>query len=513
MRIHERNPVASVAADSLRLADGSSLRQDAVFWCTQAAAPPWLAETGLATDGGGFVQVDDRLLCLGQRAVFAAGDIASQVGRPRPKAGVFAVRQAPTLAANLRAALTGAPLRRFRPQRRFLAMLSLGGPEAVAQRGPLQAAGAWVWRWKRAIDIRFMRQFERLPARMPAPPQPEGGAMHCGGCGAKLPGGELRAVLRELARQYPEAIDPRALDEDAAPLAPPAGRALVQSVDVLRELVDDCWLMGRIAALHALSDLHAMGAEPLSALAQVQLPYAARRMQRADLHALLAGACHELAGAGARLAGGHTLEGPELSVGFTVNGSLAGPALRKTGGAAGDRLILTKPLGTGVLFAAHRQGRARGDWLASALATMLQSNAGAARRMREHGAGALTDVTGFGLLGHLAEMLSGGRLAAELCRSAVPLLDGVEASFAGGSASTLQAGNIALAAPLLDGGYSAAASEIQPLFDPQTSGGLLAAVHPSRAEALLLALRQSGYARAADIGHLAPAARAGIRIR
>ncbi len=501
--IRERAPVVSVTDNSLQLEDGSELAYDEVFWCTQAAGASWLAESGLTCDESGFLQVRDTLQLLDQDNLFAAGDVASQVNHPRPKAGVFAVRQAPVLARNLAAYLAGDMLKDYRPQRKFLSMLSLGDRQAVAEKGLFRASGAWVWRWKNQIDSRFMRKFEDLPATMPTPATADPPEMHCGGCGAKLPGSNLQAVLAELGKEYPTVVDIQNLADDASSLNIPAAGVIFQSVDVLRALIDDPWLMGRLAVLHALSDLHAMGAKPYSVLSHICLPYASRRMQESELYAILSGACFELQREGAVLSGGHTLEGPELSIGFTVNGLAEEGVLQKSDVRAGDQLILCKPLGTGVLFAAQQQGLARGEWISSALEFMLQSNAAAAGLARQHQLIAATDITGFGLLGHLAEMLGESGLQARIDVNSVPVLDGVSDCYAQGVASTLQPGNQALVAELLPFDSAPDAPQLQPMFDPQTSGGLLFAVSAERSEGFLLALRQQGYSRAAVVGELA----------
>ena len=490
----ENTRVASVEADRLETASSERLDYDELVWCTGVVPPGWLRDTGLPLEERGFIEVEDSLEVVGHPGVFAAGDVAVQVANPRPRAGVYAVRQAPVLARNLAAAAAGRPLESHRPQRRFLSLLSLGDRVAVADRGPFRASGAWVWRWKDRIDRRFMEQFVEPPPPMTAAAGgKDGGHMHCGGCGAKLPGQLLRSALGELAVMYPATVDAAQLEEDAAIIDAPGGR-VVQTVDTLRALLDDPWLMGRVAALHALSDIYAMGAIPRSAQASVCLPYASRALQQRELLQLMAGLVRELDAAGCSLVGGHSMEGAELSVGLTVNASLEEqPALGKSGGRPGDRLILTKPLGTGVIFAAAMTGDAPGSGLAAALDSMLRSNRVAAEIARRH-ASACTDLTGFGLLGHLAEMM-GPKLGARI--DGLPALPGAEALLAVGFRSTLHEGNVQSVRARLEDpdGWPPLA------FDPQTSGGLLLAVPESEYAACLAALREAGEA-AAVIGSL-----------
>jgi selenide,water dikinase len=171
---------------------------------------------------------------------------------------------------------------------------------------------------------------------------------------------------------------------------------------------------------------------------------------------------------------------------------------------AGDHLVLCKPLGTGVLFAARQQGKADGRWIHRAIDGMLRSNAAAAQLGREHAVHAATDITGFGLLGHLAEMLQGGLHGARIELSRVPCLPGVAECFAAGVTSTLQPGNIAAASPLVDVQPGVAGYRLQALFDPQTCGGLLLSVAASRSAGLLAALHAAGFAEAAVVGDVLP---------
>ncbi|SDL24962.1 selenide, water dikinase [Franzmannia pantelleriensis] len=164
--LHSDAEVVSVDADQLHTADGRTLAYNELLWATQAGAAAWLADTGLALDGAGFIRVDDHLASISHPHVFAAGDIASMVNYRREKAGVHAVRQGPALADNLRASLHDRPLARYRPQRRHLALISTGDRYAVASRGPWSWSGDWVWRWKDRIDRRFMARY-RPPLTAP----------------------------------------------------------------------------------------------------------------------------------------------------------------------------------------------------------------------------------------------------------------------------------------------------------------------------------------------------------
>ncbi len=166
MSVIEHNAVCEVQQGVVLCADGQRLAFDELIWVTEAGAASWLAGTGLALDEGGFIKIDATLRAVSDPHVFAAGDVASNVDHPRPKAGVFAVRQGPPLADNLRRALAGEPLAPFVPQSKFLSLITTGDRYAVASRGWLAAQGRMLWYWKDWIDRSWMRQYQELP--MPA---------------------------------------------------------------------------------------------------------------------------------------------------------------------------------------------------------------------------------------------------------------------------------------------------------------------------------------------------------
>ena len=494
--------IERIGTDSVTLDSGETLAADRTILVTNGGAPHWLADSGLAFDQRGFVRIDDDLRSPSHAQVFAAGDLASMDSYALPKSGVYAVRQGPYLAENLRRAAAGQPLRPYKPQKQTLALITTGDGYAIAARGSLSVAGKWVWRWKDWIDRRWMRKYQELPdmaAQSSASDSDVLEDMRCGGCGAKVPAPILRRALGRLPPQVKDGLA-QGLDapDDAAVLMPPPGKALVQTVDQFRAFIDDPYLFARIAANHCLGDVFAMGAEPHSALATVMLPHDSADKIEEDLYQLLAGATETLAEAGAVLAGGHTGEGAEMAFGLTVNG-YADPEtlLRKSGLQPGEALILTKPLGTGVLFAADMRTKARGDWIEAAFASMLRSCGPSVPILRNHGARACTDVTGFGLLGHLIEMLQASGADAALDLDAIPLLPGAAKLSGDGIESTLKPDNQnAVAAS-----HEPAVHTAYPLlFDPQTAGGLLFGVPQERAQACLAELRQAAAPDAAIIG-------------
>jgi selenide,water dikinase len=506
IELHERQPAQAVTPAAIALKDGQAVKADAVLVTTGAAAPPWFRGSGLALDPDGFLAVGPSLQTLNDPAVFAAGDCATLVETPREKAGVFAVRAGPPLARNLRRLVRKEPLKPWRPQRRHLALISTGERYAVASRGAFKTEGTWVWRWKDWIDRRWMRMYQdtnAMLARMPKPrPDPDlEEQMRCGGCAAKIGPMPLSQALSKLP---PPIVDGVLVGleapDDAAILQPPKSGYLVQTVDFFRAFVDDPFVFGEIAANHALNDVFAMGGVPRHALATAVIPIGAAAKVEEDLFQLLSGARACLDREEVALVGGHSSEGMELAFGLSVTGEVAqNRILRKGGLKSGDALILTRPLGTGILFAAAMRGLAAAASVDEALAEMRRSNRQAAEILQGHGATAMTDVSGFGLIGHLGEMLTASGAEAELDLPAVPVYAGAIAKARDGVASTLLAENLARL-PLLRGEIDTATKAV--LFDPQTSGGLLAGVPAEAAADCLAALRSAHHVHAAIIGRV-----------
>lgn len=525
--VHTGAQVTEVASGCLITANGRVFDADETMWVTQAGGPAWLRDTGLDVTDDGFVKVNEFLQSTNDARVFAAGDVASMVGHPLEKAGVFAVRMGKPLTANLRRAVAGQPLQPYRPQTRWLALISTGNRHAVASRGAIGFAGDWVWRWKDWIDRRFMRRFSEFPAMemkpMGAEPPPGTGvslnaeeslqaisaiAMRCGGCGAKVGATVLSRALGSLNPiQRSDVLIGLNSPDDAAVVRVPPGKAMVHTVDFFRAFIDDPYLFGKVAANHALGDIFAMGGEPQSATAVTTVPPGLESKTEDLLFQMMTGAVEALNDAGCALVGGHTGEGRELALGFAINGLIdehLDGVMRKGGMQPGDVLILTKPIGTGTLFAAHAQAKARGRWIDAALRSMIVSNRDGARILREHGATACTDLTGFGLLGHLVEMTRPSNVDAQLQLSALPLLDGAVDCVAAGIVSSLQPANVRLRRALRNAQDFVADPRHALLFDPQTAGGLLASVPGDRAGDCVAALKAAGYVHTAVIGRIHP---------
>ena len=478
--------------------------------CTGSQAPEWLNSSGLpCCPENGRLRTHSSLQVLGHPTIFAAGDCAMINEQSRPPSGVWAVRAAATLAHNLRAASRGDRLRQWRPQRRALQLLGgvnpEGCPQAWALWGGIQIGPhPWIWRWKQRIDRQFMERFDQAPAM-------ESKAMDCRGCAAKLPAAPLEAAL--------EAAGLKSLGtapEDAASL----GKDWLQSVDGFPALISDPWLNGRLTALHASSDLWACGTSVASAMAVITLPKTAAALQQELLSQTLSGLRSGFEPQGAQLIGGHTLEARSeaptplslgLQVSLSVNGKRPARPWTKGGLRAGDQLLLSRPLGTGVLFAAAMAGAAQPEDLDHALQQMGTSQHPIVEQLQTliclepEALLSCTDVTGFGLLGHLGEMLQAShhQLQVVLDASAIPALPRALKLLKTQHASSLAPAN-RRAWSLLDpkqdhpakvilaraGSHGAPEDDqamLELLVDPQTCGPLLLGCTESMANALLQA--------------------------
>ena len=491
--------VDRVEGHCAHLANGQTV--EAAFFASVAGAlpAPWLKQTGLSLKDG-FVRVDRALRSISHDTLFAVGDCAHMDFSPRPKAGVFAVRQAPILFANLQAALSGGRLRTFHPQGDYLKLISLGAKAAVAEKWGVSLSLPGLWAWKDQIDQRFLGHLSppSTPMERPTSSGPvalgvmalEQAQPLCGGCGSKVGPDVLNAALCDL--EAPRRADiVRGRGDDAAVLSMGTEQQVL-TCDHFRAFTLDPYVLAQITANHALGDIWAMGAEPQAALASLILPAMSEAKQTETVREIMAGLQSALSAAGADMVGGHTSLGAELTVGLTLTGLMKGRTAIGLGGAkVGDRLILTKPIGVGTLMAAEMRGLAKGAWVAAALRQMIQSSGPASQILRSQ-AHAMTDVTGFGLAGHLHAMLEQSDLSGQISLEAVPWCDGAITLAKDGVHSSIYPQTSALAGRMSVDGALRLDPRFSLLFDPQTAGGMLAAVPADRVEGLLAQMAEQG---------------------
>ncbi len=491
-------PVATVTDGEVISEHGVRIDCDHVLWVTGVEAPAWIRESGFDVDAGGFLKVDNWLRSTSHQNVFAGGDMVCLVGQERPKSGVFAVREGPILARNARAFLKGKSLRKYRAQKQALAILRLPGDDALASRGSWCVRSKLISRWKHRIDVKFMHRFSKLPP-MPSPriKKRKQEEMRCGGCASKLGPSLLERVLTRLeANDVHGVVD--GLGDDAA-VVDLGSSSCVTSCDHFKSMITDSYRFGKIAATHALNDLYAMGALPKIALAVVTVPLMATSLMEDDFYQMLAGAVAVFANDRVSLVGGHSTEGSEMSIGFTVTGIPTNKPWYRADMLPGQDLILTKPLGTGILLAGLMQQQTRASDLVSCIECMEQSNKKATSIFRTFEASTVTDISGFGLAGHCAELIQHSQVNIEIFADAVRLLSGTRNTLQLGVRSTLHEAN----AEVLEN-FKVSAKvgplDLAPLVDPQTSGGLLAAIPREKSNECLSALVEAGYHDAKVVG-------------
>ncbi len=487
----ENAEVTGITSEGVNLADGRLIPSNFTTGAAGAKPHDWIAGIGVETHDG-FICVD-RMLRSSDEFIYAVGDCAHMRDNPRPKAGVYAVRQAPVLYDNLCAVMSGRARMPYVPQNDYLKLISLGEKSALAEKFGTARQGPLLWKLKDHIDRKFMKQFVDLPV-MNAPKIPSvaalgmdealGGKPMCGGCGAKVGRGALGDVLNALppgSRDDIEAVP----GDDAAVIITGRTRQ-VMTTDHLSAVTLDPAVMARIAAVHALGDIWAMGAKPQAATASIILPRMNADLQRRTLSEVMAVATEVMDAAGAAIVGGHSSMGDNLTIGFTLTGLCKQP-ITIDGAQPGDALILTKPIGSGVIMAAEMAQQARGADVVACLEHMTAPQGQAGRILAK--AHAMTDVTGFGLAGHLANICTASGTGAVVRLSGVPVMQGALTLAGLGVRSTLFADNRAGAGMVL--GPEGPVSDL--LFDPQTAGGLLAVVAADSADALLTKLRRADY--------------------
>ncbi len=477
-----------IHAEAIELSTGGKLACNFVVGTAGASSISWLKGTGLSCNKG-FIIVDKYLKSPGNASVFAVGDCATIEEKTLPKAGVYAIREAPILYHNLKATLAGKKLVPFRPQNDFLKLISTGQKNAVGMKRGISFEGRSIWALKDYIDQKFMRKFDLKIST------PEVRILHeaalgsneilqeskvlCGGCGAKVSQSSLHTALRGFKPSTPE-LNPDAVELNLG------SDSLMVSTDHLRTFIDDHALFARIVALHTMSDLWAKGVKPQYALASITVPRMSERLQAETLREIMEVSTRTFEENGASIVGGHTTQGAELTIGFTVIGNLNASCTSHVGAQAGHLVFLTKPIGTGVILAGLMQGKVTGEILYGCLDIMTQSS-GTASEILTPLVSTMTDVTGFGLAGHLHNILASSNFGATLTASSIPIIKGAKKLSAAGVRSTLWKANASI--PLT---ADHTTEEINILFDPQTSGGLMGTISKSNFETVQSIAKERG---------------------
>ena len=477
----EHADVVEVLADRVRLSDDTLIASDFTTGAAGARPHDWIADIGLDIHEG-FLTVGPTLQ-TSNPDVFAVGDCAHLSHAPRPKAGVFAVREAPVLFDNLRAHLSGGTMRAYQPQKDYLKLISLGGKSALAEKLGTARRGALLWKWKDHIDRTFMTRFDNLPTMDSGLPlrvavgvkDAVGHAPLCGGCGAKVGRGALQVALSELPKT--DRTDVTRLAGDDAALLTMGDTRQVLTTDHLSAVTDDPVTMAKIATIHALGDIWAMGANPQAAVLSLTLPRMTTALQRRTVGEITQTVAATLTDAGAALVGGHTTLGDSMTIGLSITGLCDRAPITLAGAKAGDVLVLTKPIGSGTVLAADMQRRAHGADVLACHNIMMRPQSDMAELLKD--AHAMTDVTGFGLAGHLVGMCDASGVGATVRLSDVPLLTGALDLAESGIRSTIYPDN--RNDPRVTAPDTARAAL---MFDPQTCGGLLAALPRGVAETI-----------------------------
>lgn len=323
----------------------------------------------------------------------------------------------------------------------------------------------------------------------------------CGGCAAKIDPMFLKKATRSLAKN----TDPRLLVgtehfDDAGVFKISDDLALVQTVDFFTPIVDDPFIFGQIAAANALSDIYAMGGRPLTALNIISFP----KDQPAELmEAILAGGESKVKEAGAIIVGGHSISDEQLSYGMAVTGEInPQKILTNCGAKPGDILVLTKPIGTGVLTTARREDRIDDKILQPAVESMLQLHAPILPLLQTYPINALTDITGFSLLGHTKQLAEASGVSISLIHSMIPLFPEVERLIDEGVTTRANRTNWEYVKDFVTGAEGLSKSRLQALLDPQSSGPLLISIPEKFAEEFVIESKNAGFHHTTIIGSI-----------
>ena len=503
VKVFTDSEVVAVDANGLQLKNNNRIDADMIIWATGAVAGPLLGKLGLETDERGFLLTRDTLEVTRLPGVFAVGDTGTIIGSKISKAGVFAVRQGPVLHKNILRKINGSDnLLSYHPQTDFLKLINLGNDKAIAEYKGRSFLSGWSWKLKDRIDVKFMRKYQDYaPMKMTSDVSEDAEQeMRCLGCGGKIGGEILGQVLSELQIENHPDVKIGLNNPDDAAVVATANNEVTVTTDFFAAPFDDPYLVGRIAVLNSASDCFVMGAQPNAALAIVQIPTGHPRAQTQVMREVMTGSVEELNRMGAAIVGGHSIEGPRMMIGYTILGKQIIDPTTKGQLKPGDQLILTKPLGTGVLLAGWMQCKMPAACFQPLIDAMLKSNQIALELVDKFPISSMTDVTGFGFAGHLIEMMRASQISAEIKQSEIPVLPGSRELLAAGIESTLAPDNRTLLEKVRLQGSLTDPKSMGTLVDPQTGGGLLFGIAPEHSAEVVQFLQDAGFAETAIIG-------------
>ena len=462
--------ISSISKGRVHLEEGKIITSDLILSAAGGKPHKWLSETELNLENG-FLSIKQSLQSTSHDFVFASGDCASIINLPTQKAGVFAVRSAPFLYQNIKNYLSSKKLKRYNPQKKFLQALTIDNKKALLFWGSFSLQGTIPWIFKDFVDKSFIKKFSvkhSMKSTVVEKNNLENQEL-CGACGAKVGSIVLENALAKLPKNTNGMIN--AIGDDAAIVDINQGKH-VFTTDHLRKFCSDPWKMSRITAIHSLGDIWAMGSIPLLVLSHITIPDLSITDQKRYLDEIVDSANSVFKKEGASIIGGHTSKGKELTIGFTIIGQINKKPITLNGAKDGDQIILTKPLGTGTILAGEMQGLAKGIWIKNAHDWMMKSQ-GCVTKFLVNKVTSMTDVTGFGLYGHLKNICKSSNISAVLSIDEIPILEGALELSLKGVKSTIFDDNF----------QQAEVNDINLdnlrwplLFDPQTAGGLLASV-------------------------------------
>ena len=489
IEILEFSPVQEVLNNGVILKDGLRISGDLVVSCVGALPNPIITNSGLESVCG-FASVEKTLKIKNLVNGFAVGDCADFPSNSIRKSGVYAVRQAPILHQNILNFFSKKLLKNFSPQKDHLKLLVYTDNEAILLRNGLAFSGRVFWKFKKYIDRKFINDFSRLK-NMEIKTDERflkiNKEMLCGGCGSKVGNSTLEMALKNISNKNRSKHILSEIGDDAAVLK---FGSIYQTLttDHLRSFTSDPWLLSKITAIHSLGDIWAMGSDPKLALSTIIIPESSEVIQARTMEEIIDGANSVFQKEQVSIVGGHTSLGSELVIGFSVGGLSNKKPITVRAAKEGDQLILTKPLGSGVLLAGEMRFMSEGKDIEALYREMSKPQSEVAKILRVY-SNAMTDITGFGLVGHLYNICKQSKLSAKIMIDQIPVYRGVRELVERGVRSSIFNENMKYSKYMFFENNKK--SEI--LFDPQTAGPFLATVPETKVNDLLRKTRDLNF--------------------